>query len=727
MLDYGIVYHTVVLHNLFRFWPHRYRVQMNQAGDPERFTDGKDWVTHVNPSVVSERTEDGLCMDTKRGSTKIRRKASTVLIPNTSVSEIPGTSDAVLRSVQSVTSPKANSANKQNGSRPTVVEKQASTGQKSPSDENSKAAPPSSNSPCLVQRSEYTWETLLRQPSDVRKNRSQSFNWEVSEPRKQNMTTRSLKVKRGEEGRRFVRSKSLKGYTQRELAILSTEEMPPSTELVLSVKRGGENKKGKSPQEPEKDQSTDADTRKRMSVKSMTAEKSIKISRSGSAPSMTAKEKAVKNAEAIIKPRTKSYTWIPEPDYQSVSIEEIVLANREKNKVNREDQVCIVEIRNEPNDSDSHVSLSAGNEAQMIGAAQDVPNEEQSHEEQNDFCTIIDIVDTAVSSPCPGVARRVTTVMDDDTPNTKETEETKILMGSSIKRELSAKNQVKKLEATITSEQPVTHHDQTSKTESNNADETNVSFGTDINNNVKTLSGFNQKPRPNKAITVEATVHNIPNGHPPFTTKPSEVRSIGKLTIVKNVDVPYYQKTQDSRKSIDKASSIVTRQSSNAMLIGNGGLSTGKTDEIHKIETSPMPTPVPYSIQPRASSQTQDTTKITILSKDNQKNSNAVPQLTSAEVLQRALQKSVKGNAVNLPLTTTTPTPTKTSTTAKEVDTELTLEEKKKVWKREQIVDQLNAARTRNENQSYVFGTGLAYQSCMPELQNRLKQLTLTK
>ena len=65
--------------------------------------------------------------------------------------------------------------------------------------------------------------------------------------------------------------------------------------------------------------------------------------------------------------------------------------------------------------------------------------------------------------------------------------------------------------------------------------------------------------------------------------------------------------------------------------------------------------------------------------------------------------------------------------TPKDNDAGLTLEERKKHWKREQIVDQLHSARQNNVNQNFIFGTGLAYQSCMPELQNKLKQLTLTK
>lgn len=719
-----VAYVAVVMYKIFR---RKKRVQMNQAGDPKRLPDDKDWATHADTSAVSERTEDGLCIDTKRGSTKIRRKASTVLIPNAFVSEIPGTSDAVLQSVQSVTSPKINPANTQNGPHKTAIDGKASTGQKSPLNEESKTTNSASNSPDLVQRSEYTWETLVRQPRDVKENQSQSFNGEFDKRRDQKITTRSLKLKSDEEGRRFVRSKSFKGYTQRELAMLSAEEMPPLTKVVVSVKRGGENKKRTSPRESEKDQSSDADTKKKISVKSTTAEKSTKINRSGSAPSMTAKEKVVKNAEEIIKPRTKSYTWIPEPDYQSVSIEEVVSATKEQNKVNREDQVCIVEIHNKPNDPDSQVSSSAGNETKMIHATRGVSNEEQSREEQNDLCTIIDIVDIGVTSSGPGVAKRVTTVIDGDSPNTKVKEETEIPMESSIKRELSVRNRVQNLEDTITPELPVTQHDKTSTTEGKNANEASLPSGTDNNSSVQILPSSYQKPSATKVITVEATVHNVPNGHPPFTTKPSEVRSIGKLTIIKNVDMPYNQRIQDSRTSIETASSILTRQSSNGILMGNGRTPLGKTEELHQKKTSPMPPPVPYLIQPRASSQTQDTTKITILSKDNLEKSNAVPQLTSAEVLQRALQKSVKGNAGNLPPSTTTPTPTITSTTAKEADTELTLEEKKKIWKREQIVDQLHNARTRNENQNFVFGTGLAYQSCMPELQNRLKQLTLAK
>ena len=688
---------------------------MNQGGDPERLTDDKDWIAHVNASEVSERREDGLCIDTLTGSTKIRRKASTVLIPNSSVSEIPGASDAVLQSVQKlevrVKSPKNNPANKHNGYEKTpVVELHALTGQKSPPNEETQTVPPPRNSPDLqvVQRTEYTWDTLLSQPSDVRKKRSQSFNRDFPEYRDQNM---SLRFNKDVEGKRFVRSKSLRGYTQRELAILSAEEIQPVTKLVISVKREGENKKRKSSRKSLKDQRAVINAGNEKSTKDKTAQKSEKITRSGSAPSIRAKEKIVKS-EAEDR-RRRAHSFIPEPDYQSVSIEELVSAAQQQDQVTSEDQVCIVEIHNVPTDRDSNASWSAGNNTQMVDESPSSPSQQprSPREEENHYSTIVDIGGT---SPVPGVAVRMTTVLNDDDQNTEENE---IPTGDTRERKLSVKNRVQNFEAQISNGPPIARHSQTKTSESNYVIETTVSSTSDINNNVKTLPNLRQTPSVS-APRIEANAHNIPNGHPAFTTKPSEVRSIGKLTIVRNVEKPYNQIRDNPPKGAEKDSSTNVRQSTNSISIGNGSIPhpPRTTEEPKHKDSSPLPPPVPYTIHPRSSSQTLDNTRTIISSKDDQKKSSPPPQLTSAEILQRALQKSAKGNAVNAPTTTT-----------READTDLTMEEKKRNWKREQIEDQLHNARIRNENQHYIFGTGLAYQSCMPELQNRLKQLTLAK
>lgn len=136
----------------------------------------------------------------------------------------------------------------------------------------------------------------------------------------------------------------------------------------------------------------------------------------------------------------------------------------------------------------------------------------------------------------------------------------------------------------------------------------------------------------------------------------------------------------------------------------NATLLVRNSDEQRENDTShvpvcaapPAPPPQPFTVDSQSSRQVLgNEVKITIVPKDRQ---------DATSVL----------NGANAPI-------------ARDTDTNLTLEERKKTWKREQILDQLHSARARNGNQNYIFGTGLAYQSCMPELQNKLNQLTLAK
>ena len=683
---------------------------MNQYPDPERLTDDKDWTVHVKASEVSERRVDGLCMDTISGSTKLRRKAS---IPFDS--QIPGGPEefpqSVLKQEVPVVSPQTNAADKQHP-RP---EPQASAS-KSRSEKEAKpnvatAAP--RNSPEVVRRSEYTWETLLRQPSDARKKRSRSFNWDDSDYRKAHSTTRSLKFHKEGQGKRFVRSKSLRGYTQRELAILSADGTVPLNKIVISVEREDEpTKRNKSKKSP-KAHRTVTDARKEVKKAEATKRKA-NISRSGSAPSLRAKERLIKNeAEGPPRRRNNSFRWIPEPDYQAVSIEELVAATSRPNKATNEN-VCVVEIHNVPRDRDRKVSTSTGTDTQVVDGcpSSSIQQASPSYEEPTKVSTTVD-VETVL--PVPGIARRVPTVLNDQRPDKNEATQISI---NTRERKLSVKNHVQNLETQSADTEPYSRNFQATTSQRNYTVDTAAPTATDINNNYKTLPNWGQKQSASE-VREEPNINNSQTGQPSFKTKP-EVRSIGKMTIMKHVETPPRWKNpevttknpirEDTSKSFDRASSTHKRQLTETTLARNTTVLLRRAEEQRQSETSyapyvvpptppppPPPPPPPVTVNPVSSSRAMgNDVKITISPKDNQD--------TSSE-------KSKEPSAPR----------------AKEADINATLEEKKKMWKREQLVDQLHNARARNANQNYIFGTGLAYQSCMPELQNKLKQLALAK
>lgn len=689
---------------------------MNEYPDPERVTDDKDWTVHVNASEVSERKADGLCMDTISGSTKLRRKSSTSM---PSVSQIPGDPEEVPQSVRklgvTVVSPQINPTEKQNGCSTNPSPEPQALASTSRADKEAKpnevtAAP--RNSPEVVQRSEYTWETLLRQPSDVRKKRSQSLNWDDSaEHRKANGTTRSLKFDKESQGKRFARSKSLRGYTQRELALLSADETVPFDKIVISLKREGEQTKRNKSKKSPKAQRTVTDARNKVK-KADATKQNTKISRSGSAPSLRAKEKVVANeVEGIPRRRNNSFRWIPEPDYQAVSIEELVSAAQQQDKATNENNVCVVEIHNVPRDRDPEVGTSIGTDTQVVDGFPNTSIQQlsPSHEDQTNFSTIVD-VETVL--PVPGVAKRVPTVLNDQRPD--ENEQTHTSTNNSRERKLSVKNRVQNLETQIVDAEPSSRHFQATTSQRNYTVNTAAPSATDINNNSIVLPNWRQKQTVSE-VREEPNINNSQTGQPSFQTKPA-VRSIGKMTIVKYGETPARRENpeeppqnpirEDPSKSFNRAPSTQVRQLTETTLAKNTTVLLRRAEEQRQSETSyapvgvpppPPPPPPPFSVNTLSSGQTMgNDVKITILSKDNH---DASPE---------------ESKELNVPR-------------AREADISLTLEEKKKTWKREQLVDQLHNARARNANQNYIFGTGLAYQSCMPELQNKLKQLTLAK
>lgn len=665
-------YVALVVYKLFR---RKKRVQMNQHQDPERLTDDKDWTTIVHAREVSERKVDGLCMDTLSGSTKIRRKTSIPPINQflKASEEVPNVP---------VDSSQTNSDDKENGRNKTPgPEPRASTGLNQDTSHYVASATEGS-SPEVVRRSEYTWETLLCQPSDVRNERSQSFNWDDREYKRSNGETRSLKIASDKQGqvKRPARSKSLRGYTHRELTVLSAAKTAPFDTNLISAKRGDENAKRNKSKNPKTQKTV---TRPGSVTKAEGTAKNKQIHRSGSAPSVRAKEKfANTNVEGGLN-RRHSSRWIPDPDYQTVSMEELVSASQQV-KATRNDSVVIVEIHNVPRDRDPKATTS-----QVVDASSttSIQQSTRSHEDQTNCGTTVGVK----SLPIPGVAKRLPTVLPNDQSPDKN-EETNISIKDTHESSQNLENQ-------IVDVQPNIHHYQA------NYEVTEAPLTIDINNNSETLPNWRPKQTAREA-TNEPNIESSQIGQPSLKAKP-KVGSIGKLTFVKHVETPVRGGNPEitpknhSTKSFENASSTQVRQLTDMSSPRNVTLLLRNSDEkrenvsSHSPVCAPPPAP-PFTVDSRPSRQGLDNeVKIRITPKDSQD----------------AISVS---NEENKP-------------TVKDTDTNLTLEERKKTWKREQILDQLHSARARNGNQNYIFGTGLAYQSCMPELQNKLKQLTLAK
>ena len=674
---------------------------MNQYLDPGRLTDDKDWATHVHVKEVSERRADGLCMDTLSRSTKLRRKES---IP--SVNQFLGASEEVPN--VPADSSQTNSNDKQNERSTTPSpQPQASAGF------NQDASPfvvtaAERSSPEVVRRSEYTWETLLCQPSDGRSKRSQSFNWDDPENK-----TRSLTLASDKQGqvKRTVRSKSLRGYTHRELTILRAAETEQFDTAVISVKRGDENAKRNQSKKSPKTQKTVTGPVKKVSKAEGTT-KNKKISRSGSAPSVRAKEKVANtDAEGSLN-RRHSSRWIPDPDYQAVSMEELVSAAQQQVKATRNENVCIVEIHNVPRDRDPKAGTLEGTATSQeddTSLSTSLQQSSRSHEVQMNSSTT---VGRETILPIPGVAKRVQTVLPNDQSPDKNGE-TNISMKNTQERELSVINCIQNLETQIVDVQPNTRHSQATDSTGNYTVDVGAPLTIDINNNSQTFQNWRPKQTA-RETTNETNVDSSQIGQSSLKTKP-EVRSIGKLTLVKHIETPARggnpritptnPTRADPTKSFENASSIQMRQLRDTSSPRNATLLVRNSNEQRENETShvlvsapppPPPPPPPFTVDSRSSRQVLgNEVKITIAPKDSE---DAI-----------SVQKET-----DMPL-------------ARDPDVNPTLEERKKTWKREQILDQLHSARARNGNQNYIFGTGLAYQSCMPELQNKLQKLTLAK
>ena len=685
--------------------------------DPEGFTDGKDWTVHINDHF--ERREDGLCMDTISGSSKLRRK-----------SFIPGEKEAVLQSMFKVKAPVMTSPNnykdKQEVQQRTVGDTE-------------------NTSPEVVQRSEYSWDKLLRETSGVKIQRSQTFHHGLPEyrtPMKRYGTTSSLNLDRDlERHRQKVRSKSLRGSNH----VFSADETLPFSGAAVS-------EKSDNPQ----DQTTDTKAAKITGVDSKisnSSDKNRRVSRSGSAPSVRAKETFVKreNGEPQ-RQRSESLRWMPEPDYHSVSIEELVKSGQRINKKeslekgfqHQDPDVCeestkvATARKNKDISKNKQISRSGSapsaqaKEALVKREADEPPRQRSvSHRwipepdyqsvsieelvsatqprnkcnKENNMC-IVDVYSAPKNRDSklsvPGVAQRMPIEMTTLTAQSREQSSGTVIEIASTDLD----------------------HNEVTPTEKNSMSDRAASLAASTNNSdIKPVLNLNEKPaaKDPRQEPVKASA--------PSFKKPSEVRSIGKINLVKQDETPPW--------IVNNARTLKHPIRENPQMGMETTLPTPNTTQLTEPTSTGNVSIIHTKAEPGQS--TSELVKAalrnrTISNNNNNNNLALTTPLTStgsfAEVqsddvkitglpkikpdLSAAIEEYKTDSETNAPVT-------------KDADIALSLEEKKKIWKREQMVDQLHSARQRNSNQNYIFGTGLAYQSCMPELQNKLKQLTLAK
>ena len=703
-------------------------------------------------------------MDTISGSAKLRRKPI-----------IPGEEEAVLQSIFKVSSPPNVPKDKHDGPQRTSGDMSRLNG----------VTGPGNTSPKVIQRSEYTWENLLRQPSDVRMTRSHTINYDLTDyrsPMRLDATTRSLNFDRDLQRRQQkVRSKSLRAHKSREPDtnnLISVDETIPFTRITVCERAGQYiHKNERSEKIPlctntmktatehsKSDRSTDTsrrvsrsgsvpsvraremvlqregdvlprerseslrwipepdyqlesmeeivksvnslDTKERLersnrnkdivnfqANKTQDVNKTKRISRSGSAPSTQAKETVMKNeADGPQRKRSVSLRWIPEPDYQSVTVDELVSATQ-----------CT--------EDDYHRQKAIRSEAgsgELVGIEKTENLGRNKNESSSPFSK--DGGDFVRKFSIPGVALRIST--------DKALEKSRATVSDLHNEEAGLdKDRIQALDHQIPPERPNSGQYEGTTAKRNTVDERAENQGHSNSNsdpetrvNLKKIPAADEKRHEYVIGSTQSVVSSV--------NKPSEVASIGKMKIVKNETRPWMVSQERTLKypikdnSATGLNSTSTKPKSQPTSTGNAAYEHNKPDLGSRLSTSDL-------VKAALRNQT----------KSNDYNNNIVvtmPLTTTAPPSDNQVLE-VSGIALKADSSLATTDLKPNVSTPKDNDAGLTLEQRKKHWKREQIVDQLHSARQNNVNQNFIFGTGLAYQSCMPELQNKLKQLTLTK
>lgn len=748
-----------------------------RQSDPEVLTYDQDWTVHVKELI--ERREDGLCMDTISRSAKLRRK-----------SMIPGEPELVLQSVTTIrtpgTSPKKNPKDKQVGVKDTANDASCHDQEirNSPKAEHrteytwEKLLPLSGGK---IKRSHTFHYNLSEYRTPVRSlnfegepqvqldaSRSKSLRgykycgsstsqaFLANEPLPPTEMVISVKHGNGQRKRQGFEKRSRVDQSHSKVAVatagdasadnnkrqLNRSRSAPSTrakekvvkrgeaedgsrerskslrwipepdyqsvsieELVKCGEKGDENDNPEDSfehRQPNNTESTEATRMKRANFNDANKQ----VSRSGSAPSIEAKERVVRHeAEEPSRQRSVSLHWIPEPDYQAVSVGDLVSATQTCVEGTRsENNVCIVEIHNPPKNCEKKV-VKPVDTSEIGGGRGDIttPHQNQHRKTSGGYVS---------KFPVPGVAQKILarSSIGDDRSQEQDGTET-----ANKEETLSVKNRIQNFEGQILPGRITSVSNKCSPAETTYGDEAVkvASVKSDTNSRPKSMLNTNATPPANVGMD-ELKIDNGPTVLPSQINKQPEVRAIGKMKIVKNEDAPVWLVNQE-------------RTLQRPIRENPAGLPSTKTNP-HDDQSSKADAPLIHSKTEVTPASTSELVKAALRNKnkintiDNNNNLLNVEEENKLTSFSSSLSTEVKASTL----------PTKdimkgtSISVGQEVDTP-SLEEKKKNWKREQIVDQLHTARQRNSSQNYIFGTGLAYQSCMPELQNKLKQLTLGK
>lgn len=751
------------------------RRKRSKERDPEGLTSDKDWAAHVTDLI--ERRQDGLCKDTISRSTKLRRTTT-----------IPGHPEAVLQSVTTLETPVKRSQSHLTGRKERsehrvgessyTVEGPSSEGIRGHADDQrteyrwQELLRQSSNAKITRSRSYH-----YSNPPEHRRASVRSLNLDKEfQGKHDDIKGKSLRGHKshGSSSNQIAsinkgavlkdgKVKSLHQETKNGKTKMTRSGFAPSmvaTSVALNQQTDPPRKTMESPQlRPEADYHTtsidelaksnhkvrnttdnlengmqehqgpasvDVSTQAITSSSNRNVEPknaNKHISRSGSAPSTEAKE-SVFRRELELPPRQRSMSlrWIPEPDYQSVSLEELVLVAQSYDKTVQERNICIVEIHSPPNKVRKSVgSRNVENGVQESYATTDYYDERQglSNDDQQ-LSAASDFVNKSFS--LPGVAKRVTSDrIPENDRSLEKGNRTAIKIKDDIEETVSVKRYVENLQVQIPQGGLHTGNENSSPEEASNEDRMATST-TVVNDSNGTENSSNESPA---AVVAEkeAKVDSSPGLRPSLIKEP-EVRSIGKMRIIKNDDPPPWLTTQERTLKLPiRESPQVTLERSSS------------TKEMHLQDSPSTALSGPHSTTGTTRPSSGDLVKVALKTKNglssvdinnNVSNEDQQSKLLQSTDLRATTFAGVRvSNEVSINMSVKEEAE-HSSVKGKENGI-LTLEEKKKHWKREQIVDQLHSARQRNSSQNYIFGTGLAYQSCMPELQNKLQELTLAK
>lgn len=670
-------------------------------------------------------------MDTISGSTKL------------CCASIPGNPAVVLQSVTTVASPVKNGRNDPTG-RQEEAAKDATGGSL-----HDNERPASENGHHVVsQRTEYQWHELLLQSSNIKVTRSRSYHYNLSEHHRPSV--RSLNFDEPQGQRDIIRSKSLSGmksngsfpnetapkwrdatrgevvrshqenrdaeYVMKAEPQTKTDASPTwlpepdyqSTSIAELVKRQERDKTKEIFEESIQGHQGAATNEKSKqpiistssNVKPKTGNK--QIARSGSAPSAKAKGSVVKRElEKPLMQRSVSLRWIPEPDYQSVSLEELTLASQSNDNPVKESNICIVEIHSPPKKVGKHNGHIKNGVQEKHRAEhnslerQTLSNEDQQQSTSTDFSQ-------KFSQP-PGVAMRVTTEQrsskEDRSP--ARVNETAMEVGGQTEETTSVRHIVHNLRDGILLKDLNTGNGKSNLSEVNRLD---TSTTMAKNNNDTEKSPLKSSENPATIVAEEESKVDSSPGLVPSSLRGSEVRSMGKMRLVYQDRTLHRSIGETSQAPMERTKTALPDDQSSTALV-SGAPNVSKTT---RPSTSEL---VKAALKNTSRFSTVDINS-NLGEEPLSKVSEPVEPRTACVNFQDD-NLSVGEEAKQIP--------------QGDANTILSLEEKKKQWKREQIVGQLHNDRQRNSNQNYIFGTGLAYQSCMPELQNKLMERTLAK